>query len=127
MSVTLTTVLRDAKVDAATSLFNTGRILFLTAANAVVVEVSFGPGGFFSPAVAGQSALVGTLVDSFTNAGTITNFRIEAPGETALLTGSVSGLGGGGDIELVQTTFAAGDRFEVLNIVYTQPATEITP
>jgi hypothetical protein len=125
--ITLTDTLRDAKVNAAVGLFTGGRVLFLTDANAVVAQTILGPGAFFGPAVAGQSFLVGTLVDSFTNAGTITNFRIEAAGETALITGSVSGVGGGGDIELVQTTFATGDRFEVTNVVYTQPATEITP
>jgi hypothetical protein len=127
MSITLTNTLRDAKVNAAVTLFTGGRILFLTAADAVVAQMTFGPGATFTPAVAGQSFLAGTLVDSFTNAGTITNFRIEAAGETALITGSVSGVGGGGDIELVQTTFETGDRFEVSNIVYTQPATETAP
>jgi hypothetical protein len=127
MSITITDTLRDAKVNAAVGLFAGGRILFLTAANAVVAQTVLGPGVFFTPAVAGQSFLVGTLVDSFTNAGTITNFRFEAAGETALIAGSVSGVGGGGDIELVQTTFAVGDRFEVTNIVYTQPATEPSP
>jgi hypothetical protein len=124
MSITLTDTIRDAKVNAAVGLFTGGRILFLTTADATVAETTLGPGVFFSPAVGGQSFLVGTLVDSFTNAGTITKFRIETAGETALITGSVSGVGGGGDIELVQTAYNVGDRFEVTNIVYTQPATE---
>ena len=75
----------------------------------------------------GQTFLSGTLVDSFTGAGTITKFEIETSGQTLLVSGSVSGIGGGGDIELVQTTFATGDRFEVTNIIYTQPDTEPTP
>lgn len=127
MSIVLTDTLRNAKVDAAVSLFTNGRILFLTAADATVVEIPFGSGIVFSPAVAGQSFLIGALVDSFTAAGTITKFRIEAAGETSLITGTVTGIGSGGDIELVQTTFNTGDRFEITNIVYTQPATEPAP
>lgn len=127
MSIVLTDTLRNAKVDAAVSLFTNGRILFLTAADATVAEISFGSGIVFSPAVAGQSFLIGALVDSFTAAGTITKFRIEAAGETSLITGTVTGIGSGGDIELVQTTFNTGDRFEITNIVYTQPATEPAP
>lgn len=127
MSIVLTDTLRNAKVDAAVSLFTGGRILFLTAADATVAEISFGSGIVFSPAVAGQSFLIGALVDSFTAAGTITKFRIEAAGETSLITGTVTGIGSGGDIELVQTTFNTGDRFEITNIVYTQPATEPAP
>lgn len=127
MSIVLTDTLRNAKVDAAVSLFTGGRILFLTAADATVAEIPFGSGIVFSPAVAGQSFLIGALVDSFTAAGTITKFRIEAAGETSLITGTVTGIGSGGDIELVQTTFNTGDRFEITNIVYTQPATEPAP
>lgn len=124
MSITLSTALRDAQVNAAVALFADGRVRFLTSADAVVAQMDLGPGAFFSPSVAGQTVLVGTLVDSFTNAGTITKFQIAAAGDTLLISGSVSGVGGGGDIELVQTTFATGDRLEVSNIVYTQPASE---
>jgi len=127
MSIVISTVLRDAKVNAAVALFDGGRIRFLTAADVVVAQASFTPGAAFTPAVGGQTFLSGTLVDSFTNAGTITKFDIETAGETLLLSGSVTGIGGGGDITLVQTTFATGDRFEVTNIVYTQPDTEPTP
>lgn len=124
MSITLSTALRDAQVNAAVALFADGRVRFLTSADAVVAQMDLGPGVFFAPAVSGQTALVGTLVDSFTDAGTITKFQIAAAGDTLLISGSVSGVGGGGDIELVQTTFATGDRLEVSNIVYTQPASE---
>lgn len=127
MSITITTTLRDAKVNAAVALFDGGRIKFLTSADAVVAQASFTPGATFTPAVGGQTFLSGTLVDSFTNAGTITKFEIETAGQTRLVSGTVTGVGGGGDIELIQTTFATGDRFEITNIVYTQPDTEPTP
>jgi hypothetical protein len=127
MSIVISTTLRDAKVNAAVALFDGGRIRFLTSADVVVAQASFTPGATFTPAVGGQTFLSGTLVDSFTGAGTIAKFEIETAGQTLLVSGSVSGVGGGGDIELAQTAFSTGDRFEVTNIVYTQPDTEPTP
>jgi hypothetical protein len=127
MSVVLTNTVRNAKAAAATDLTANGRIRFLTSGGAQVALMSFGPSAFFAPPIAGQSALVGTLVDSFTAAGTIASFEIQSQGETVLITGTVTGLTGGGDIELAQTTFATGDRLEISSLVYTQPATEPTP
>jgi hypothetical protein len=127
MSVVLTNVVRNAKVTAAVGLTANGRIRFLTSGGDVVAQAAFGPSAFFAPPIAGQSVLVGTLVDSFTGAGTIATFEIQSQGEEPLITGTVTGLAGGGDIELPQTNFAIGDRLEVTSLVYTQPATEPAP
>ena len=124
MSIVLSTTVRNSAVNANVALLNAGRIFFLTAGNAVVAQAAFGPGATFAAASSGQSVLSGVLVDSFTDAGTITKFEIRDTSDNVLLSGTVTQTGGGGDIELVTTTFIAGGRLEVSNVVYTQPATE---
>jgi hypothetical protein len=118
----LSNVLRNIKVTAATNAMNGGRLKFLTAADAVVANIAL-PTPAFLPPSDGQSFTFGTLTDPFTGAGTIAKYRIEAVGGGLLVSGPVTGIGGGGDIELADLDFNSGDRLEISSLGYAQPAT----
>jgi hypothetical protein len=119
---TLTNVLRNAKVVAATGAMNGGRLKLLTSADAVVADIAL-PTPAFLPPSAGQAFTFGTLTDPFTGAGTIAKYRIENASGALLVSGAVTGIGGGGDIELADLDFNSGDRLEISSLGYAQPAT----
>lgn len=121
MALTLAGITRNAKVAAATGLMAGGRIRFLTTADAQVAEIAFPSPAFAAPS-GGQAFTSGTLVDPFTGSGTIAKFIIENVGGALLLSGTVSLIGDGGDIELSDVAYASGDRLELTSLSYTQPA-----
>lgn len=121
MTVVLTNTVRNAKVAAAVALMGGGRLGLLTAGDALVADLGFASPAFTPPS-GGQAALTVALVDPFTGAGTVTKFAIEDALGTLLVTGTVTEIGGGGDIEVVDTTFLVGDRVEINSLVYEQPA-----
>ena len=123
MTFVLANVARNASVSAVTNLASGGVIRFLTSTDTVVASMGFGPSPFLPPS-AGSASLVGPLVDPFTGTGIITKFRIETAADVTVMTGSVTGVGGGGDLELSDTDLSTGDRLEITNIIYTQPASE---
>jgi hypothetical protein len=121
MTITLTNTVRNAKVAAATALMSGGRLKLLTAGDALVADLGF-TSPAFTPPSGGQAALTLALVDPFTGAGTVTKFTVENSVGTLLATGTVTEIGGGGDIEIVDTVFIVGDRAEINSLVYEQPA-----
>jgi hypothetical protein len=120
MSVVLGTSVRNASANAATALLGGAVLKFLDAGSNVVAEIAI-PAGGFAPAVAGVATLLAPLVDPFTGSGTITTFRIESLASALLVSGSVSVVGGGGDIELSSVTYTAGDTLTLPIVTYTQP------
>jgi hypothetical protein len=121
MTVTLANPIRNAKVAAATALMNGGRLKLRTAGNAVVADMAI-PSPAFSVPGGGQANLATPLVDPFTGAGTVTQFTIEDFSGTLLLLGTVTEIGGGGDIEVPDADFSVGDRAEINSLTYLQPA-----
>ena len=123
MTLVLTNAARNAKVAAVNALVSGGVIKFLTAGDAVVASMGFGAVAFLPPS-AGSATLPSPLIDPFTEAGTITKFTIESSTGVIVMSGSVTDIGGGGDLELDNRVLATGDRLEITNIIYTQPASE---
>ena len=121
----LTTLTRNAKVAAATTLMSGGRIKFLTAGSDVVAELALGTPAFSTPG-GGQAALIGPVTDPFTAAGTVASFSIETSAGAVVLTGDVTTTGGGGDIELQDLEYSVGDRLKLDSLVYAQPASQET-
>jgi len=71
------------------------------------------PADFMAAASAGAKAILGTWQDSAANAtGTAGHFRIKQ-GATCHLQGTVTGTGGGGDMELNNTSIAVGQSVSV--------------
>lgn len=123
MSITLSAAARNAKVNAVTALVNGGRIRFLTAGDSVVAEIQLDTPAF-TTASGGVAEIRGApLSDEFTGAGTVAKFSIESSAPAVVVSGTVTGLGGGGDIELSDTVFESGDRLVLAALTYTQPPT----
>lgn len=73
------------------------------------------PSDWMGAAAAGVKALSGTWEDTSADAtGTAAHFRLYASdGTTCHAQGTVTGSGGGGDMEVSNTSFAAGQPFSV--------------
>ena len=121
MTFTLATPARNAAVDAVTALASGGVLRFFTASDALVAEIALGAPAFGN-AVNGTAFIVNTLTDPFTSSGTVTKFSIFSSSGALLVSGIVTAIGGGGDIELSTTTYVSGDRLDVSTLTYSQPA-----
>lgn len=55
------------------------------------------------------------------NTGTAAVFRVEDRDETEIFQGTVTGTGGGGDMELSSTSITAGDAVRINSFTYTAP------
>lgn len=121
MALTITIPARNAAVNAVTALAAGGVLRFFTASDALVAEVALGNPAF-DQAINGTARIPGSLTDPFTSSGTVTKFSILSSGGTLLMSGTVTAVGGGGDIELSTTTYVSGDRLDVSTLTYSQPA-----
>jgi hypothetical protein len=94
-----------------------GRLVFLTSANATVASLNFSNPAFGGGANGVVSA---NAIQDDTNAvgGTVTKFEIRDRNATVILSGTVTATGGGGDIELSSTTVGAGDTISVSSLTY---------
>lgn len=87
-----------------------------TAATGTVLATIALPADWMAAASNGSKAMSGTWSDSAADAaGTAGHFRIysEAALTTAHMQGTITATGGGGDMELDNTVFAAGQAFSV--------------
>lgn len=121
MALILATPARNAAVDAVTALASGGVLRFFTASDALVAEIALGDPAFGN-AVNGIAFIATTLTDPFTSSGTVTKFSIFSSAGILLLSGTVTAVGGGGDIELSTATYVSGDRLDVSTLTYSQPA-----
>lgn len=88
----------------------TARILIRDASNNTLVTLPFGTAAnrFGSPTNGvASSEDIGSQTAS--GSGTAANFVLEAPNGTAILTGTVTATGGGGDLTINNTTITSGD------------------
>jgi len=77
------------------------------------------PSNWMAAASGGSKALAGTWEDlSADNTGTAGHFRLKA-GATCEIQGTVTATGGGGDMEVSNTSFAAGQAFSVTQFTLT--------
>lgn len=81
------------------------------------------PADWMAAAASGSKAKLGTWEDLSADAtGTAAHFRIYATdGTTAHIQGTVTATGGGGDMEVDNTSFAAGQAFTVTGFTLTAP------
>jgi hypothetical protein len=81
------------------------------------------PSDWMSAASAGAKALLGTWQDLTADAaGTAAHFRLYATdGTTCHIQGSVTATGGGGDMQVDNVVFAAGQKFDITAFGWTEP------
>jgi hypothetical protein len=125
MTVQLSTAVRNARLDAIETQIGTAAVLKIrtgaqpadvaTADSGSVLATLTLPSDWMSNAASGQKAKLGTWSDSSADAaGTAAHFRIYASdGTTQHFQGSVTATGGGGDMTVDNTVFAAAQAFTI--------------
>jgi len=131
MSLQYSVSVRNARLDTVESTTGTSAILTIrtgaapancAAANSgtVLATVTL-PSDWMAAASSGTKAMSGTWQDtSADNAGTAAHFRIhDSAGTTCHIQGTVTATGGGGDMTVDNTSFAAGQSFSVTSFTLT--------
>lgn len=124
MTITHTTAIRNAlatvvgdAVDSG-SIDATGRMIFRTEGGDEVATLALANPAFGDPS---NGTITANAISDDTNAagGTVTNFRLVDRNGDMVVSGTVTAVGGGGDIELSSTTIGAGDTVSVSSLTYT--------
>lgn len=77
---------------------------------------------FFGAASSGTITMAGTPKTAAASAGgTVDSFEVRDKDNTARLFGTVTGTGGGGDVEMDNTNVASGQDVELTSFSYTAP------
>jgi len=125
MAIQLSVAVRNAMLDAIETTISTSAVLKIrtgaqpatcaTADSGTVLATLTLPSDWMSAASSGSKALLGTWQDTSADAtGTAAHYRIYASdGSTCGLQGSVTATSGGGDIELQNTSIAAGQAITI--------------
>ena len=133
MALQLSTAVRNALLDAIETAIGTSAVLKIrsgappasvaTADSGTVLATLTLPSDWMAAASAGSKAKSGTWEDSSANAaGTAAHYRIYASdGTTCHLQGTVTATGGGGDLTVDNTSFAAGQSFTITSYSWTAP------
>ena len=131
MALQLSDAVRNARLDAIETTIGTSAVMKIRtgAAPANVAAADSGtvlatlnlPSDWLAAAASGSKAKAGTWQDtSADNTGTAAHFRIYASdGTTAHIQGTVTATGGGGDLEVQNTSFAAGQAVTVTGFTLT--------
>lgn|SRR5574340_45248 len=131
MTLQLSTNVRNARLDAIETAIGVSAILKIrtgaapancAAADSGTVLATLNlPSDYMSAASAGAKAMLGTWQDASADAaGTAAHFRLYASdGTTCHLQGTVTATGGGGDMTVDNTSFAAGQQFTVTSFTLT--------
>jgi len=133
MALQLSTAVRNALLDAIETAIGTSAVLKIrsgappasvaTADSGTVLATLTLPSDWMAAASAGSKAKSGTWEDSSADAaGTAAHYRIYASdGTTCHLQGTVTATGGGGDLTVDNTSFAAGQSFTITSYSWTAP------
>lgn len=122
MAVTLNTALKNTLLDGLDSAFNLGTLTIRTgappgagnAATGTVLATITLPADAFAAASGGTKAAQGTWQDAAADAsGTAQHFRLVSAGGSLVLEGTVTATGGGGDLELDNTSVASGQQVTI--------------
>lgn len=124
MALQYAEALRNAQLDTIETHIGTSPILEIRtgAAPANVAAADSGtvlatltlPSDWLAAAAAGAKAKSGTWEDTSADAtGTAAHWRLKTSGGVAKMQGTVTATGGGGDMEVDNTSFAAGQQFTV--------------
>lgn len=120
MAIQLSTTVRNARLDAIETAIGVSAVLKIrtgaqpancaAADSGTVLATLTLPSDWMAAAAAGAKALAGTWSDASADAtGTAAHYRIyDSGGSTCHLQGSVTATGGGGDMELNNTSIATG-------------------
>ena len=131
MAIQLSTTVRNARLDVIETTVGTSAVLKIrtgaapanvgTADSGTVLATITCPSDWLAAASGGSKALSGTWQDaSADNSGTAAHFRLYASdGTTAHMQGTVTATGGGGDMTVDNTTFAAAQVFNVTSFTLT--------
>lgn len=117
-----TTATRNAMADVVVDLINVtgpGYIEFQTAADVELATVTFQNPAFGAAAAGVATAAMPTLDESSADAGTIAKFQIFNGAALEVLSGDVTAIGGGGDIEISTLLLAATDKVSLTALTYT--------
>lgn len=125
MAIQFSAAVRNARLDAIETAIGTSAVLKIrtgsapanvaTADSGTVLATLTLPSDWMAAASGGTKALAGSWTDSSADAtGTAAHFRIYASdGTTAHMQGTVTATGGGGDMTVDNTSFAAAQAFSV--------------
>lgn len=131
MAIQLSVAVRNARLDAIETTVGTSAVLKIrtgsapadvaTADSGTVLASCTLPSDWLAAASSGSKAKSGTWEDTSADAtGTAAHFRIYASdGTTAHMQGTVTATGGGGDMTVDNTSFAAGQAFTVTGFTLT--------
>jgi hypothetical protein len=133
MSLQLSVSVRNALLDAIETAIGTSAILKIrtgaapadcAAADSGTVLATLNlPSDWMAAASSGSKAKSGTWQDSSADAtGTAAHFRIyDSGGTTCHIQGTVTATGGGGDLTVDNTSFAAGQNFTITSFTLSAP------
>lgn len=131
MALQLSVAVRNAMADAAETAIGTSPILKIrtgappancaAADSGTVLATVNLPADWLSAASSGSKSKLGTWEDLSADAtGTAGHFRIyDSAGTTCHWQGTVTATGGGGDMTVDNTSFAAGQKFTVTSFTFT--------
>lgn len=131
MAIQLSTTVRNARLDQIESTIGTTAVLKIftgsapancgTADSGTVLATVTLPSDWMNAASGGSKTKLGTWEDTSADAtGTAAHFRLyESTGTTCHLQGTVTATSGGGDMEVDNTSFAAGQQFTVSSFTLT--------
>lgn len=131
MALQLSTTVRNARLDQIESTIGTSPILKIrtgaapadcgTADSGTVLATLTLPSDWMAAASSGSKAKSGTWQDSSADAsGTAAHFRIyDSGGTTCHIQGTVTATGGGGDLTVDNTSFAAAQSFTINSFTLT--------
>lgn len=126
MAIQHETTIRNGITDYVTGQINVGttnpngQLIFETSGDVEVATLNFSATAF-GLAVNGVATANTITDDSNATGGTVTKFKIVDRDGTTIITGSVTPLGGGGDIELSSVNVVATEKVSVSNLTYTAP------
>ena len=131
MALQYSVTVNNARLDAIESTISTSAIMRIrtgappatcaTADSGTVLATLNLPSDWMAAASSGAKAMAGTWQDASADAtGTAAHFRIyDSGGTTCHIQGTITATSGGGDMEVDNTSFAAGQVFEVTSFTIT--------
>jgi hypothetical protein len=131
MAIQFSTAVRNARLDAIETTIGASAILKIrtgsapascaTADSGTVLATVNLPSDWMAAATGGSKSMSGTWQDASADAsGTAGHFRIYASdGTTCHMQGSVTITGGGGDMQVDNTSFATGQSFTITSFTLT--------
>jgi hypothetical protein len=125
MAIQFSVTVRNARLDAIETAVGTSAVLRIrsgaapatcaTADSGTVLATINCPSDWLAAAASGSKSISGTWQDLSADAtGTAGHFRLyDSAGTTCHIQGTVTATGGGGDMEVTNTSFTAGQSFTV--------------